>query len=289
MKKTILLFCLILPLGGLYAQIDLEHSFDDQTSMDIQIIKLENSGQKTCIVNALDSVTYQCIFYNLDYSVYKTVNMDLSPLITLGNFNSPGLLIYYISENTFDADNDIDLLCQFYYFSNNDELYAQVLVFNENGSVQFATDIENTNAVFLNSTIANGSIVPSLINTDEGTKMILSVQNVNDGKYSFDVYSLPGTVSTSLKSTDAGLDNYLNAFPVPASDFVNMDYKLAGDQSSGEIQVIDQQGKTVQKFRIDKNQGQLRMPVNNYRNGLYFYRLISKRGIARTAKVPVIN
>jgi hypothetical protein len=289
MRKTILLLCLILPLGGLYAQIVLEHAFDDQSSIDIQIVKLENSGQKTCVVNALDSVTYQCTLYNLDYSVYKTVDMDLSPLITLGNFNTPGLVINYISENTFDADNDIDLLCQFYYFSNSDELYAQVLIFNENGTVQFATDIENTNAVFLNSSIPNGSLHPSLTNTDAGTKMILNSQNINNGEYSFDVYSLPGAVSTNLKSAGAESGNFLNAFPVPASDYVNMDYKLEGDQSSGEIQVLDQQGKTVQKIRIDKNQGQLRIPVNNYRNGLYFYKLISKRGLSRTAKVPVVN
>ena len=176
-----------------------------------------------------------------------------------------------------------------FYYNNNEELYAQVIVFNENGSALFATDIENSNAFLINSSIQNGSILSSLINTNEGTKMILDAYYFNDGKYSFDMYSLPGSVATNLKSAGMESDNYLKAFPVPANDFVNMDYKLAGDQNSGEIEVIDQQGRTVQRIRVDKNQGFLRMPVKNYSNGIYFYKLNSKRGAPRTAKVLIVN
>jgi hypothetical protein len=289
MRKILLLLSLALVLGDLYAQIVKVHAFDDQASVNIQIVSLENSGQKTCVVNQVDSVNYQCIFYNSDFSEYKTVNMALDHMISITDFNSPRLEVDYISENTFDLDNDIDILCQFSYYNSNKDLYAQVIVFNENGSVLFATDIDNSNAFLINSSIANGSILPSLINTSEGTKMILDAYYINDGKYSFDMYSLPGSVPTHLKSTGAESDNYLNAFPVPANDFVNMDYKLAGDQNSGEIEVIDQQGRTVQRIRVDKNQGVLRMPVKNYSNGLYFYKLNSKRGAPRTAKVLIVN
>jgi hypothetical protein len=289
MRRILFALCFALVLGDLHAQIIKEHAFDDQTSVNIQIVKLENSGQKTCVVNRVDSVHYQCVFYNSDFTEYKTVDMALDHMIAITDFKTPRLEINYISENTFDLDNDIDILCQFTYYNKKNDLYAQVIVYNENGSVLFATDIDNTNAFLINSSIANGSILPSLINTNEGTKMILDVYNINDAKYSFDMYSLPGSVPTNLKSTGTESDNYLNAFPVPANDFVNMDYKLAGDQNSGEIEVIDQQGRTVQKIRVDKNQGLLRMPVKNYSNGIYFYQLNSKRGAPRTAKVLVVN
>jgi hypothetical protein len=289
MRKILFVLCLTIVLGGLHAQIIKEHAFDDQASVNIQIVKLENSGQKTCVVNRMDSVHYQCIFYNSDFTEYKTVNMQLDHMISITDFNSPKLEVDYISENTFDLDNDIDILCQFSYYNSNNDLYSQVIVFNENGSVLFATDIDNSNAFLINSSIANGSIIPSLINTNEGTKMILDVYYINDGKYSFDMYSLPGSVATNLKSAVAESDNYLNVFPVPASDFVNMDFKLAGDQNSGEIEVIDQQGRTVQRLRVDKNQGTLRMPVKNFSNGIYFYKLNSRRGAPRTAKVLVVN
>jgi hypothetical protein len=289
MRKSIFLLSLTLTIGDLYAQIVKEHAFDDQTSVNIQIVKLEISGQKTCVVNQVDSVNYRCIFYNSDYSEYRTVTMKLDHMIAITDFNSPRLEVDYISENTFDLDNDIDLLCQFSYYNSNNDLYAQVIVFNENGSVLFATDIDNSNAFLINSSIANGSILSSLINTNEGTKMILDAYYINEGKYSFDMYSLPGSVPTNLKGAGTQSDNYLDAFPVPASEFVNMDYKLAGDQNSGEIEVIDQQGRTIQRIRVDKNQGVLRMPVKNYSNGIYFYKLNSKRGAPRTAKVLIVN
>jgi hypothetical protein len=289
MRKFTFLLCLILVMGHLYAQIVKEHAFDDQESVNIQIVKLENSGQKTCVVNQVDSVNYQCIFYNSDYSEYKTVTLELDHMISITDFNSPRLEVDYISENTFDLENDIDMLCQFSYYNSNNDLYAQVIVFNENGSVLFATDIDNSNAFLINSSIANGSILSSLINTNEGTKMILDAYYINEGKYSFDIYSLPGSVPTNLKSAGTESDNYLKAFPVPANEFVNMDYKLAGDQNSGEIEVIDQQGRTMQRIRVDKNQGVLRMPVKNFSNGIYFYKLNSKRGAPRTAKVLIVN
>lgn len=289
MRKILFLLCLTIVPGGLHAQIIKEHAFDDQASVNIQIVKLENSGQKTCVVNQMDSVHYQCIFYNSDFTEYKTVNLELDQMIAITDFNSPGLEVNFISENTFDLENDIDILCQFSYYDGNDDLYAQVIVFNENGSVLFATDIDNSNAFLINSSIANGSVISSLINTNEGTKMILDVYYIDDGKYSFDMYSLAGSVPTDMKSAVGKSDNYLNVFPVPASDYVNMDFKLAGDQNSGEIEVIDQQGRTVQRLRVDKNQGTLRMPVKNYSNGIYFYKLNSKRGAPRTAKVLVVN
>jgi hypothetical protein len=119
--------------------------------------------------------------------------------------------------------------------------------------------------------------------------MILYAYYFSDGKYSFDMYSLPGSVATSLKSTGVASDNYLRAFPVPANDFINMEYKLPGDQNSGEIEVIDPQGRTIQKIRVDQNKGLLRMPVKNFNGGLYFYKLNSKRGAPRTAKVLIVD
>jgi hypothetical protein len=53
--------------------------------------------------------------------------------------------------------------------------------------------------------------------------------------------------------------------------------------------VIDQQGRTIHRIPVDKNKGILRMPVKNYSNGLYFYKLNSKRGAPRTAKVLIVK
>ncbi len=272
-------------------QIAKEFAFDDQSSVNIQVIRLENEGQKICVINRTDSISYECVIYNLDYSVFKTISIDLDPLINVAGLYSPSLVFNYVSENTFDLDNDIDVLCQLTYYDGNDDLYAQVVVFHQNGSVLFASDIGNSNAYLINSSIANGALLPSLVNTDIGTKMILDVYYFNEGRYSFDVYSLPGSVASGLKNAGATAEqeNSLMTYPVPANDELNMEYKLAGNEHSGDIEVVDQQGRTVQTIHLDQNQGNLKMPLRNYAGGLYFYKLNSKRGAPRTAKVLIVR
>ena len=56
MRKILYIQFMALILGDLHAQIIKDHAFDDQASVSIQIVRLENSGQKTCVVNQVDSV-----------------------------------------------------------------------------------------------------------------------------------------------------------------------------------------------------------------------------------------
>jgi hypothetical protein len=291
MKKSALLIGLMIVLADVSAQIVKEHAFDDQTSISMQVIRLENSGQKICVVNRPDSITYECIFYNLDYTEYKTITIDLEPLFFVPAFNSPQLVVRYVSENVFDLDNDIELLCQLTYSDNNYDEYAEVVVFNDNGTPLFESDIENSNAWLMNSSIANGAVIPSLASTSEGTKLILDVFYFGLNQYSFDVYDLPGSLPSSQNQGVLGElpGGYLRAFPVPAHDYVNLDYKLAGDQSSGEIEILDEQGKTLQRIRVEKNQGMIRVPVTNYNNGIYIYKLNTRRGVPRTGKVMIVK
>ena len=287
MKKTLMLASLILALYGASAQIVKEHAFDDDAAINIQLVQLENAGQKFCVVHILDSITYEVVFYNLDFSVFKTVPIDLDPLFIISDYYMPNLSIRYISQNVFDQNGDIDLLCQFYYADSNNDLYAQVLVINETGTVQFETDVENSNAWLLNTNIANGSILPSLTNTGEGAKLILDVYYFNDGVFSFDVYGLPGSLPTGLKNTEALPGGYVRAYPVPADDYIELEYQLDGD--SGEIGIYDEQGRTMQTIQLDQNKGVIRVPVSGYNNGQYYYKVNTRRGIPRTGKVIILR
>jgi len=292
MKKILLLLNFSLVTYFSSAQIVKEHAFDDPASIGIQVITLENSGQKLCVLNRIDSASYKCIFYNTDYSAFKTISIDLGPLFIISDYNSPSLVLRYITENVFDLDNDIDILAHLSYYDDNDDEYAQVLVFHENGSILFESDIENTNAWLLNSSVANSSIKSSLTNSETGAKMILDVFYFNEGSYSYDVYDLPGSLPVSLKDPKALEEtsgNFLRAFPVPAHEYVDMEYQLSGDQKTGEIEIIDGEGKTVQKIRVDNNRGMIRVPVSQYNSGIYIYKLNTKRGIPRTGKVMIMK
>ncbi|NJK87235.1 MAG: hypothetical protein HC906_15890 [Bacteroidales bacterium] len=63
MKKTFTLsFITLLAFMTSHAQIEKIFAFDDQASVNLHVLQLENSGQKYCAVNVIDSVTYQYVF-----------------------------------------------------------------------------------------------------------------------------------------------------------------------------------------------------------------------------------
>jgi hypothetical protein len=292
MSKYIGFICIIVLSANAAGQFTKEHAFNDQASVKIHMIRLENSGQKICVVNIPDSITYQYVFYNPDYTEFKTVSIDLGPLFIASDYNSPSLDVSYIAENVFDQDPDIDLLGQLIYYDDGGAEYAQVVVFNQDGSTLFKSDVDNSNAWLINSSVANSSLISSLSNTDEGAKMILDVDYFNEGLLSYDVYDLPGTLPSAIMDrglTDESAGNYLRAYPVPANEFVDMNYQLAGDQNTGIIEIIDEQGKTIQRIRVNANRGTLRVPVNHYQNGSYIYKINTKRGVPRSGKMVIVK
>src|SRR5512133_474765 len=224
MRKLILLWCMIFGVVEGYSQIQIEHSFDDQASYNIQMINLEKSGRKICVENSLDSITKEYVFYNTDYSLYKTITINLGPLFKTASYKSPVLNITYISEHLFDLVDDIDLMGEFSYYDNADELYAQVIVFHENGNTLFATDIDRSNAWLVSPSVQNSLITSSLMNTPEGTKMVLDVYYFVDGLYKYDVYSVPGSLISGVGTKKSGLleENSLDVFPNPGSKFINL-------------------------------------------------------------------
>lgn len=291
MKKFYLILLIAACSLTAFSQLTKEKAFNDEATINIFTINLENSGKKILLVNRIDSIHYEFVFYNPDYSSFKTVSINLNPMFIINNFNSPSLTLHYVAENVFDQDNDIDLLCQLTYYDEVDEEYAQVVVFNENGATLFESDVENSNAWIFSSAAGSSSIRSSLANTGDGVKMVLDVYYFETNTYSFDVYDLPGTLPSgeqelSIPQGEQG-DNLLRIYPIPANEYLIMDYRLSDNQQNGEIEFIDQQGRSVHKIDIDNQNGSVRMPVSSFKNGVYSYKLNTRRGIPRTGKVII--
>lgn len=290
MKKIYLVLLITLCSSAVFSQLTKEKAFNDDATINIFAINLENAGKKICIVNRIDSIHYNFLFYNPDYSEYKTISINLDPLFIIDSYNSPALTLYYAAENVFDQEDDIELMCQLSYFDEANEEYAQVVVFHENGTTLFESDVENTNAWIFSSAAGSSSIRSSLANTGNGVKMILDVYYFETELYSFDVYTLPGTFPTGEQEVGLsnGLgDNQLRIYPVPANEYLIMDYRLSDNQRDGEIEFVDAQGRAVQKVSVNNESGSIRMPVSRLKNGIYSYKLNTRRGIPRTGKVII--
>lgn len=290
MKKLYFLVGLALIICPIsQAQITKQHSFDNQASVMIQQVKLGGPGKKYCLVNVIDSITYEYDLFNSDYTAFKTITINLGPLFATANYRSPELKISYMADLMFDTDSDIDLLGELSYLDDNDDYYSQVIIFNENGSTLFATDILNTNAWLVNQTIANAPMAASLVTTPAGTRMVLDVYYFSDGLYKYEVYNIPGTLPTTLQNPKSGIEQggELEVFPSPASEVVSFRYNLPEGQTNGTIEVTDNQGRTVKTVHVHDRQGTVRISIAELQNGLYYSRINTRRGLPRAQKLII--
>ncbi len=290
MKKIYLVLLIAVCNSVAFSQFTKEKAFNDDATINIFTINLENTGKKILLVNRIDSIHYNFVLHNSDYSAFRTISINLGSLFYIDSYNSPSLTLHYVAENVFDQENDIDLLCQLTYYDDADEEYAQVVVFHENGTTLFESDVENSNAWIFSSAAGSSSIRSSLANTGDGTKMILDVYYLGTSTYSFDVYDLPGTLPSGEQELNLPYgqgDNLLRIYPVPANEYLIMDYRLSDSQREGEIEFVDEQGRAVQKVIIGTESGSIRMPVTRFKNGIYSYKLNTRRGIPRTGKVII--
>ena len=281
MKK----FTILLGLSIIYlcanAQYELDHTFTDQTIYEVSYVELENSGKKLYTTN-LDGETYKLQFFNIDYSPYKTITINLGPIFQF-DYTEFDFYVYYLSEHLFDTDNEIEFLAELYYIDNSDNEYSQVLVFNENGATLFESDIVNNNSWILwpsqngSTTMGNG-IPGSIHNTSDGTKMVLGLYDFVDTIYKYEVYNLPGTLSTStLKGITAPEGANLKAYPNPAKSAFTIDYELIEGENKSELLIYNMNGEIIKRIDVNNNKGRISISTDDMPAGSYVYQMGSKQ------------
>jgi hypothetical protein len=121
--------------------------------------------------------------------------------------------------------------------------------------------------------------------------MILDVYYINEGLYSYDVYSLPGTLPASIANSgqmeEPGIA--LSAYPVPAREVVHLDYQLNEDQRTGTLEITNAQGQIVQKISLGDSRGVVSIPVSQYAGGVYMVKINTKRGVSRSGKMLIVH
>jgi hypothetical protein len=91
----------------------------------------------------------------------------------------------------------------------------------------------------------------------------------------------------NYRNNDNGI--YLNAFPIPASDFVIIEYKIELSYTEGIISISDVMGKQIENQLIGKKQDQLIIDLRNYPSGSYIIYLTLDNKIYETKKLNIIN
>ena len=228
------------------AQVTLEKKYDYSTS----VVEFETLGFKYYL---MDVPLAQCRIYNLDHSLFKTINCN----VPAGFFLSD---IKFISEKLFDNDAGIELLCTFYKYNTASEYYEyDSKIINEDGS---------------QLTFIDGALYNYVHQTGENTYKLFSYCydfSVWPEKVWTNIYSLPGTPVVNAFLENEIPDFNLKAFPNPTSGQLKVTYNLSPEIREGTLFLFDSNGKQVNRFNIDNHTDHLLLNVSEFKSGVYHY------------------
>lgn len=224
----------------------------------------------------MDIEQNQCRLYNTDYSLYKTINLNVPS----------GMYLYdvrFVTENLFDLDEGIELLYVYYEYVVTDatagtgyyDYYTKVV--NEDGSEIISVD---------------GGLYSYMYRIN-ATDYRLFIYSYDYSSWPYDmktnIYELPGypyllkNAEVSSKSASIG-----DAYPNPASNFVTVDYALPLGVSEANLMIFDMGGALMKTYRVDKNFNSLQLNAGTLLPGSYLY-FIDSEGQKSESKQLIIK
>ncbi|MEI6174804.1 MAG: T9SS type A sorting domain-containing protein [Bacteroidota bacterium] len=267
MKRLIsLTITLLLSNLMLNAQIVLDHIYPvppDQTFPGV--CRLVNGGEKWFIP---DVVNHRIDLYNLDYTLFKTINIPAQPNQYFG--------VMYITDKLFNLDAAIEYMVVDFY-------QTRVMVYNEDGSIIFAEG-DSANP-------AKVSYAEPVVNTAGGTKMVIGVESLATGANVSKIYTLPGSLPNSQSELGSQIHgrSVSNVFPNPNDGHTRIDYQLMPGESKGQISFYNLQGKPVKSFATDGPSGSLEIDNSDLPAGTYLYQICTGRNRSETKKMILIR
>ena len=186
-------------------------------------------------------------FYNLDYSVYKNININIP---TGAEFYQ----IYFATTKLF----------------NNDDLIEFVYSYKLSGSNYYKLMNENNQIIY---EFEPGEFpVAAMLTSDKKFKLLTAPQNGSYANY----YSLGTTLPTGISPLSlAPAENI--PYPNPAKQIIHLPYQLEqGKQAS--MKIFDVNGKQVTTKQIDPTFDKILLDVSSYQKGMYVYEVNGKRG-----------
>lgn len=235
-----------------------------------------------------DFLNYNFKIYNLNHTLYKTINIPSQALALKS--------VDYLSQRLFDNDS----LIEYALLTGNGPYYFQFKIYKENGTLVMFRD----SACYGGTGLGATSGIQNVFNIQEpvffdgiSTKLKLTILSGLGGFGRDEIYSLPGTIPCITCSS--GLITGLSTngenpvieppqfFPNPVSDQLKLKYKLPEGTHLAEMKIYNTEGKLVDEFKVTDDFDFIYLPTN-YNNGLYLYSLIVDGKVVKTEKI-VLN
>jgi len=239
------------------------------------MVNLEISGMKYVVKNQAEGDRY-LKFYNLDHSLWKTIDCNPFPTTIICGPDEPIYVFVslYISETLFDCDDDIEFL-----YSSISGCERYTAVYKEDGS---SIMIADSCAPLVESHIPHQWL--PIYNTSDGTKLILSHLNGSGVVYDLPC-SLP--VGTNMIQEELPL-NHLNIYPNPSNTQIHIDYLIPKGNNEAQIVVNSLAGEEIKRYVVDRTFSSLILESGELAAGTYIYSLITDGKTIESKKIVVM-
>lgn len=240
MKKSIMLLLLLLSLES-YSQITLDFQTSEWSNI---YIKLSNVETKYMSYD-LNKINTQNQFelFNLDGSLFKTINLPLKPNPSAGLQQ-----IWYISRSLFDTDtSNIEFLVSYSWDSSFVGSYSEIDVVREDGTI-LLNEFHAT-ADYWPSNFNETSVFP----TEYGTKLRLTYFYANGKYYQTKVFNLPGKLPNSVQEEMNAMNDNPIIFPNPN----NGSFFIVLRSKGGDANILDLytgNGKLIDTYKSNETQ-----------------------------------
>lgn len=264
MKKLLFIIGFLFFGYGIYGQLIPEKTF----SYSANVAKINSTTFKYFI---MDVPANQCRIYNLDYSLYKTINLPVPGGEWLYD-------IRFVSERLFNEDDKIEVLYTYYKWIEEAGTVPGYYIYH-------SKVMSEDGVVLLDAPGALYSYVKEVSENTYSLFLFVYDLSVSPLKIWTKIYPLPGklnTIDESKKSTFS-----IDGYPNPAGSFVNVDYNLPPDVDLAKLHILDSSGKERGVYLVDGFTNHLRLDTHNFLPGLYFYFIESEGKRSETQKIII--
>ena len=259
MKKLALI--IVLTIIGLtsFAQLTLLHTFDgDANGQVYNTFTYAGSGslvdQNKYYYSSIDGNVYRLYLYNANFGLDNIFSVQANNLPQEYSLQ----FCQFLSNNLINTDDYDEWLIVGYNRSASDpnESYYSYIV-NSQGDIihNFGYSFSLTQLSFH---IANGQI---------RTTVPKWIYDVDNSTHYAEIYSCGGSVTRIVESKG---ENSTNAYPNPATSFINLPYELNNGETS-TINIYDINGRLIEQKPIGYHFKNLELNVSNYKTGTYIY------------------
>ena len=283
MKKLVFILALFVFLhNAVYGQISLAHSFGSGLRYEIRVVNLSISGEKIAVVRtASDTLADTVYYYNMDYSLWKSIPLPKLPgwvgFFTFGD-GTLNIGISYSSELLFNTDTLLEVAVE---YTMNCCLPSKILIVNENGLI-------------VDSILSASFIFPPFEVHKLSTGSCIATVNTNVGAQ---VYNLPGTLPCSICGGALGLakneakpSSILSApIPNPSKNQVEITFTLPEGVTKGELTIYNTEGIKMKSYTVDNRFGFIIVDESQFPSGVYYYNISANGTLSSSQKMLVIK